>query len=108
MSELDHVLVPELQVPTVWDLGAIEYSAVGTLQVNKIWFDFANLVAIFIALLSVTKLDHGVLLAETGMVRRQINDGGLSTHEPTATKAQLDCVHNVRSLEDEQFPLISR
>lgn len=85
MSELDHVLVSQLEIPAVGDLLLIELSAVRTFEINQVGLYSPYLVTILVPPLRVTKLYHRVLLAQTRVLGGQVHDCRFSPHEPAAS-----------------------
>lgn len=107
LPKLHHVLVPELKVAAVWNFAIVEHRPIGTLEVNQVRLDLADLVTELVALLRVPELDNSMLLADAGVLCWQVDDGHLSSNQPAAPHAEVDSIHNVLPLEDIQLPLIA-
>lgn len=69
-TKLYHVFVSQLKISALGDLFTIEHGTVCAFQVDQVWFHSADLVAKLIALLSIAELDHGMLLADAGVLCR--------------------------------------
>lgn len=108
MTKLNHIFVPQLQIPTIRYAIAVQRGPIRTLQIDQVRLDTADPVAKLVALLGVAELNHGVLLADAGVLRRQVHDGRLPADQPAAPRAQVDRVHHVGALEDEELPLVAR
>src|SRR5690606_22244837 len=106
--KLDHILAPQLQVPALGHLLAVQHRAIGALQVDQVGLHPANLVAKLVALLRVPELYDGVLLADAGVLGREIHDRQFSPDQPAAPSAKVDRVDDVLALEHEQLPRVAR
>lgn len=73
--ELNHILVSQLEVPTIRYLVAIEFGTVCTLQVNQIRLHAAHLIPVLVSLLRIAELDDGMLLADARVLGRQVGNG---------------------------------
>lgn len=108
VSKQQHVLVPQLEIPTARNLFVVQDGSVSALQVNNIRLHFANLVAIFIPFLSVAELNDSVLFAEARMLCGQVNNSHLSPYQPAAPCTQFNCVDNISTFENKELPVIAR
>lgn len=105
---MNQVLVLELQVSTVWNLLRVEHRPIGAFEVNQVGLDLANLVAIFVSLLQKSELDDSVLLADTRVLSRNVNDCHFPANEPACPRVQLNRVNDILALEYKQLPLVLR
>lgn len=106
--KLDHIPIPHLQIPRLRHLIPIQHRPIRTLKINKIRLDLPDPIPELIPFLHIPKLDHSVLLTDTGMLSRQVHHRPVPPHKPTAPQAQLDRVNHVLALEHEHLPLVSR
>lgn len=82
MAKLDHILIPQLHVPSLRHRFFVQRGPIATLKVDNIWPDLADLVTEFISFLNVSKLDDSVLLRATRMFQRVITHRNFSPKEP--------------------------
>lgn len=106
--ELDHVLVSQLQVPTIRDLVAVELGTIRALQVDQIRLHTADLIPVLVPLLRIAELDDGMLLANARVLGWQVGNGQIPPDEPAAARVQFNGVDDLVALEDVQPPLVAR
>lgn len=105
-TKLQHILIPQLDVPPRRHRVTVHGRPVGALQIDQVGTDPAHAVTELVALLHVAELDGGVLLRAAGVVDGEVDDQPLPPDEPAAALAQLDHLEQVRPLEHVEPPVV--
>lgn len=107
VPELNHILVSQFQVPTIRNFAIIQYGSIGAFQIDQVRLHSANFVSILVSFFRVTKLYHGMLLANAGVLGWQVHNCHLPSNQPAASQAEINSIDNVASFEDKELPLVS-
>ena len=85
VSEGDHIPINQLHVPTRSDQLAIEFCAVGALQVNQVRLDFVRFVSVLICRSLVAELYDSMLLRDARVFECEVCNILIATREPATT-----------------------